>query len=202
MKKSIAMGAMALALPVLLVGSIGVSGAWAKKAPVTVNGTLKCTTLKGTISFNPPLISSGASTGTEVTTVKVSVSGCSGPTGETIPKKGSTSEVLNNDTGNSCTGLASPGTSAENFSTKWSPATIAATNISFPGYTPETSPTVGFSLGGSKTTGTGSYVGTDAGKSSTATAYTSDTESDFVKACDGKKGIKKLSITSGTVNLQ
>jgi hypothetical protein len=202
-KSKIAMGAMALLLPVVLIGSIGVSGAWAKKAPVAQPGTLTCSTITGTLTFNPPLSATGATSGTETTAIKVAVKGCTSGSATVKPKSGkvSTSQVTNG--GNSCTGLAKPSTTAETLTTAWSPKTIAATTISFPGYTPVTSPTVGFQLGGTGTTGSAgsSYLGSDSGKTSTAKVLTGDTSTQFLATCD-KSGIKTLKITSGTVTLQ
>jgi hypothetical protein len=199
----IARGAMALALPILVVVSIGVGSASAKKPPVQETGTLTCSTLTGTLTFNPSLSSTGATSGPETTTAKVTVKGCTTGSATVKPTSGKVVETISGTGGNSCTGLTKPSSTAETFTTKWSPKTIASTTISFPGYTAITSPTVGFSLGGKGTTGQAgsSYLGSDSGATSTAKAETADTTTQFLATCD-KSGIKTLKITSGSVTLQ
>jgi hypothetical protein len=200
--RKIALAAMAIALPVVLVSTVGLSSAWAKKAPVAVAGNLTCNQESGTLTFNPPLSSSGATTGSEVTTVKVKIAGCSG--NATLPKGGKVNSTISSTNGNSCIALAKPSTTPITLATAWSPKTIAGTSITFKGYQPVTSPTIGFNLGGAGTIGAAgsSYLGSDQGKSTTATSSTNMTVAQFTTACAGPKGLKTLKIVSGTVNLK
>jgi len=187
------LAAGALALPLVTVVALGSSTAGAS-GPGT--GVLTCTKIKGTITFKPPLTNTG--TATENTTVKITVSGCSGGTPK--PKKGTVKQDISSPTStNACTSLET--SSPETLTVKWSPSSITPSTSSYSGYDAATNGAgdEGFTLPNSGGTGstTGSYA---EGSGSTASAYSNETESQITAAC-GAGGLKKLKITSGATTL-
>jgi hypothetical protein len=190
--------ASALALPLTLVAvlNVGAGVASAKGAPINQPGTVSCSEISGTITFNPPLTLTGSST--ENAKVDITVKKCSVSGGTVKPKKGVVDEPLATGT-NNCASLEN--SMAETLTIDWAPASkINPTTASFSGYTTGTNSKQdeGFILPNSG--GTGSAVGSYAQASGvTAAAYTNETETQLTAACSGA-GISSLKITSGTIN--
>lgn len=187
----------------LMAGSVALIGPGiaSAKGAVAATGSITCTSISGTLKFSPPLSTSGGTTGSETTTFKGKVGGCSGgsPTasGGTVSLK----NVSNN--GNSCSGFAtSTGNSAQTFTIKWkSSPKISPTTTTFPAGDITVSPNgQGFTLQsgpGGPVTGSGSYPGSDnfAGSKATANSNT-NLETGL---CKNKAGNQKtIKITSGS----
>jgi len=191
------LAAGALALPLVTVVALGSTTAGASsRTGTTGTGTVSCTKIKGTITFKPPLTNTG--TATENTTVKITVSGCTGGTPK--PKKGSVKEDISTATStNSCLSLNN--SSPETLNVKWSPASIAGTTTSFSGYMAGSNMAgdEGFVLPNSG--GTGTATGSYPTGSATASAYSNETESQITAACGTTAGLKKLKVTSGSATL-
>ena len=189
--KKMVMGASALGIAVGMMAVLEVGPAFAA-GKVTATGKVTCTSVKGTISFSPALTSAGGAS-SDSAKVSVTLSGCSG--GSVTPTKGTVKSTITTNT-NACTGLASPNpTQTETLSFKWSPSTINSSSTTFGPFTAITSPNVGFSLKNGVTTG--SY----AGSSATGTVLTSTSTSALSAACASKSGLKKLTLSSGSVSL-
>jgi len=179
---------------------VGTSIASAASAPSP--GSVKCTSVSGKLTFNPPLATNGTTTGTETTTFKGKLGSCTATgTGAKTPSKGTVSESSTTNNGNSCSGFAA-GTvkTGTTFAIKWAPGTIASSSITFPaGDISVTGGGTGFTLAGSPSkpvTGSGSYPGTDnfAGSSAAATT-TTNLETGL---CAKGKPQKTIVITGGT----
>jgi hypothetical protein len=98
-----------------------------------------------------------------------------------------------------CATLESGSNEPITFVVKW--AKDGTSSVTFPGFTPVAAATAGFSLGGTGTTVSGSYPGTDTGASSTATALFESTTTQIVGACGSEVGLKSLRVKSGTLSL-
>jgi hypothetical protein len=184
----------AIALPLGMLAVSGVAGASAHKGKVTATGKLTCTAIKGTISFSPPLKTTGPFS-TETSTAKITVSGCTG--GSVNPKSGKVDQSLSSATStNDCTSLAT--SNAETLNIKWA-GKINPSTTSFSGYSTGANGAgdEGFILPQSK--GTGSTVGSYAEASgATAAAYSNETEAQILAACGTSAGLKKLTLTTGS----
>ena len=188
----------AVAVPITMITVFG-GVASAKKGGGAINqpGTVSCNTIKGTITFNPPLTLSGSSP--ENANVKITVKGCSVTGGTVKPKKGTVSGGLTSGGNNNCTSLEN--SQPETLTVKWAPAgKINPTTASFSGYSVATNAQgdEGFSLPNSG--GTGSTAGSYAQSSGvTATAYSNETSSQLASACGSSGGLKTLKLTSGSI---
>ena len=168
-------------------------------APVKQPGTLACTTITGTLTFRPPLTSAGGRAG--VVGINAKVSGCTASGGGKAPTKGTATGSLSLAS-NSCSELASPPPGlAVTIVGKWSPGTITKTTVTFTNFKTSLTPVVAFSVGGTGTSGSGSYMGTDNGAVSKATVTSNETLSQALASCGSPKGLKKLSIASGSAHL-
>jgi len=179
--RRIAMGALALAIPVGAL-SVAISPALASAA-TKGTGSYSCTSIKGTITFNPPLTNSG--TKPDTVTVKDSVSGCSGGTPAVTTSTGSGTFKT---TADSCANLAG-GTP-----TKISEALVypKAAGSTFKGTAQgAVGDPITFTLSGKVT---GSY----ASASATASANIKQSAGTLATDCAGK-GLKSLTIASGTI---
>jgi len=179
---------------------VGTGIASAAKAPSP--GSVTCGTVSGSLKFNPPLATNGGTTGSETTSFKGKLSGCTASgTGAKTPSSGKVSESITTNDGNSCSGFASATVkNATTFVIKWAPGTISSTTITFPaGDVTVTNGGSGFKLAGSPSkpvTGSGSYPGTDNFAGSSATANTNvNLETGL---CAGGKPQKTIKITGGS----
>jgi len=195
------LSAAAIALPLTLIGVVGVGAASAASA-VNAPGTVHCTSITGSVKFKPPL---QLTTGGAKVTAKGVMSGCTGTGGETgLSGKFKATIVSAGNTG--CAGLAG-GTTSETFTVKWkgdlngSKAKFNPSTIVVQGSTIVTNGAgdEGFELpnpshepNGASTTG--SFAGLSSAESF---AYTTETAGQFSAGCG--PGIKSVTIGSGTL---
>jgi hypothetical protein len=194
--RKLILGAGALLLPlttVLALGSIPASAKGKSAQP----GTVTCSTVTGSFKFSPALTVAGGAS--ETITSKTTLTGCKA-TGGVSPSKGTTS-VTTVDPSNACQAVLEGAAKPETLTTKWSPGTIEPSVVSFPAPKSSEGPPITFSLGGSGTTGTGSYMGTNGGATSSATVDIEGTVASLTSACEGKKGLKGLTINAGTATV-
>lgn len=195
----------ALALPVAWAVTAVAPGPAGAVTPPVAPGTNYCSTVTGTVTFNPAMTLNGSSSvTTETATIAATATKCKVSKG-VAPTKGTTTAkiVTKGPKANACTGLATSRPVALGVAWTHTPA-IANSTVSFPGYTvvQNKAGDEGFSLpkSGQKSTVTGSYPGTDSGHTSTALVYTTKTESQLAAAC--ATGLKSLTIGGGAVYLR
>lgn len=199
-----------LAVPIGLIAAlplaVGLPTGSASAANPPAPGTITCTQITGKITFTPPLTLAG-NANSEVTKTTTTSTHCTVSTG-TAPTKGVTHSTITktstNNTANSCTGLATSVPVTEHVVWTHTPL-IANTTVKFSGLMQATEPVsgdAGFTLpntGGTASV-TGSYPGTDHGKTSTATVYTNKTASQIATAC--ATGVASLTIDAGSATLK
>jgi hypothetical protein len=213
MIRKLLMVAAATALPLGLVGLVGVSSSSASTPPLVANGTVNCTTIAGKIAFVPPLTSSGNSN-SETATVAIKLSGCTStasnlPAGSIITGSSSAtiSSTTSNNTANSCASLGA--SKAQTETIKWKDknssgvtlAKLAPSVVAFSGFDTVAGAggTAGFDLpndtGGTASVASGgSFRGSDGGASSEANAFTVDTATQIGTLCGSSTGVAKLKI--------
>jgi hypothetical protein len=223
--------ALALGTGSLVVGLASSASASVRNIPtVTANGTAACgkastgtNGISGTITFTPPLKNGG--TASEVTSVKIKEKDCTTTAtnlahGGTL--KGKVKQSISSPTStNSCTGLTT--SAPETLTVKWTWENshavkldnVTNTVISFSGYNivSSTNPpwTVsgdeGFQLpgngsgGGGTSSGTGSFLGTDGGASSTAVAYLGLTAAQLATDCASTGGLASATFAFGAATV-
>ena len=185
----------ALLLPLGLVTAIGSGPAMAAAAPSP--GTVNCTTITGSFKFSPPLTLAGTG-GSEVVTAKTTLTNCTATGGKT-PKKGTTIST-STDATNGCVAVLQGAAKSVTLTTKWSPGSIAPSVGTFPPATTSGDPAT-IKFGGPGTTGTGSYPGSDSGKSSTAQITLGQTTAQITTLCQSAKGLKGLTVVSGSAHV-
>jgi hypothetical protein len=87
----------------------------------------------------------------------------------------------------------------------WTPATVHPSVLTFSGYGAASSPSgEGFRLpkAGATAKVTGSFAGSDHGASSTATAFSGQTTTQLLTACESTAGLTSIAVTSGSVSLK
>jgi len=197
--------AAATAMP---IGFIAASGGMASaKAAPPVNATtatVTCTGIAGTAKFSPA-VTTDETAGTGTTTIKATLTGCTTNDGVTVTGGKVAGALTTTRTAgeNGCVALAGGSSATGNLVTTWktspkltSPtSTIKVTSIagsigsdgnatfSIPGNTPNGTPS-------------GSFQGTNAGASDTTTAQTTTSAASILSTCEGKKGLKSISIKS------
>jgi len=223
-----AAAALALGTGSLVVGLASSASASVRNPPtVTANGTAACgkastgtNGISGTITFTPPLKNGGTSS--EVTSVKIKEKDCTDTSTNLAAHgilKGKVKQSISSPSStNSCTGLTT--SAAETLTVKWTYKNSAGTvldivnptTIAFSGYNivSSTNPpwTVsgdeGFQLpGGSSpsSSGSGSFVGTDAGASSTAVAYLGLTATQLANDCASSGGLATATFAFGAATV-
>jgi hypothetical protein len=213
-RKKVLLSVVALAMPLALV-SVGTSGAafaGTKPPPFTGNatGTVHCTP-DLSIKFAAPL--TFASTAPDAVALKGSLKDCVTSAGSNVKDlKGKVTGGFTVTGG--CGGIASGTEATVNLTVAWKgksaaggKATISNTAITLHGASSviNSSNDVGFELPNLNTP-TGSVTGSFAGPVSESTTYTTTTESEVGSLClpsgsKPAKGIKKLSVKTGTVNV-
>jgi hypothetical protein len=196
----------ALVLPISAVILVGATSASAARSSVP-GGTITCSKVKGTITFNPPETTGG--TKTELTTfVKVTVSKCKNAGGATaIPKSGSVDTNIATGTGtNDCSALSGEQDTSQTLNVTWDPSSDGSSSSTYSNYESATSGSgdAGFELPdpSSSPPGTGSTSGSYSEASgSTATAFSNKTATQIFATCNGKKGLKSIAIKSGSTTL-
>jgi hypothetical protein len=201
-RKLIVLGA-AVAMPLGLVAATG-GMASAKAAPPinATSNTVTCTGVSGSAKFSPALTTNEAA-GTEKTTIKAKLTGCtSNATGLAVASGGVSGSFSSTHTAgtNGCASLAGSSTESGVLTVKWkttpklssgnSSVTVSSVSggigsdgnatFTIPGSTPDS--------------GTGSFSGTDHGASDSTTAQTTTSASSILSSCEGKKGLKAIGI--------
>ncbi len=196
--------AAAIALPVSVVAATGsMAGAGAPKIDATHN-TVTCTGVSGTVKFSPP-ITTNESAGTETTSIKATLTGCtSNATGLTVlsgSAKGSISSTHTAGT-NGCTALAGNNTENGTLTTKWksSPKLSSGSSVvtvhSVMGSIGSNGNATFHIPGSTPSSGTGSFSGTDNGASDATSAQTTTSASSILATCETAKGLKSIGIQS------
>jgi len=162
-------------------------------------GTVSCTQVTGSVRFDPPLTNDGSAS--EVASLLLVVKGCAAGGGGSTPRLAHGSTELSM-TSSSCANLSSGSKTTVNIAISWRPTKDGSTEVNFPGYSLTSTSDLGFSLGGEHTSASGSYAGTDAGASSTATVTFNLTPAKVEVACGTRKGLKSLKIQTGLLSLK
>ena len=214
--RRILLGACAVIVPVSMVAIVGVGSASAKKGPTYSGpalGAVTCTGINVKLKFSPP---AKLSTGGSSSSIKGTFSNChvtSTPAGvtETISVGKVTGSATGAGTG--CSGLASGSTTPIHLTMAWkgtyagngdsgkakftnttatpngtASASDAQGNSGFEVPNPDSSPSPAV---------TGSFAGSEANESF---LYSSEGTSAILALCEGK-GLKKLSLTHGTITI-
>lgn len=177
-------GVVAFAMPLTTMSTvIGMGVAWAS----TGTGHFTCKSIRGTVSFRPPLTNGG--TLPETTTVHTTARDCSGTA---VPKPAQVigSATIRRTT-NSCTGLAG---APPNLTVSYSPVVTDSTYV-FTSETVQTTPHLGLTLGGGIVTG--SYP--NSAHNTSVKIQTNETLMAFDTACASPGGVQDLIITSGVL---
>ena len=171
----------------------------AKPKAVVATGSVSCTKVTGSITFKPPVRHIGTQRETQTVTFHASRCTTHGSNVKYVTS-GSLTVVVHRSS-NSCVSLLS--SELPKGTGSWSPRSIHPTTASFTGFTfiYAKSGDVGFRVpnaGGSAKV-TGSFMGKDRGKRSTASVYTNQTPGQFRSACLSPHGLSKQAIVSGSV---
>jgi hypothetical protein len=196
--------AVAAAAPIGLLAVAGTAGAGAPKVDAT-NNTVTCTTLTGSVKFVPP-VTTDETAGTSTTSIKATVTGCStNAPGLTVTSGKASGSLTSTRTAgeNGCTALAGGSTASGPISTKWKTSpklssgnSVIQVNSEAGGLGSDGNAT--FTIPGSVPNGTpsGSFQGTDHGAGDTTSAQTTTSAASILSTCEGKKGLKSLTIES------
>jgi hypothetical protein len=207
--RKLMIAALSLAVPVSLVNAVDVDPGWAAPS-AAAPGTISCTGVTGKVAFNPTLEAKGDSN-TETSTTTITLTHCRTSKG-TAPSKGvvtsTTKTTTTNNSADSCAGLAGSAKRATAFTIAWTHSpSISKSVVSFSGFTPTLEPVskdAGFVLPntGGKVSVTGSFTGTDGGKTSHAVLYVAMTAAQIGAACAHLDGIASLKFDAGSVTLK
>jgi hypothetical protein len=206
-RKLAVMSIVAIAIPVAGIAGFGGVNAWAKGAPVTATGTVTCTTISGSAKFKPALISSGATSGTETITTKLTMSGCT-TSGSNVSGtgKGAVKGTITTDMGNSCTGLfgvidttASLPVKWSGFSSKIATSTINITQVDGEAAGANGNPAFAWGSQAQATTNPSTVTGSFATSSGSGEVDASISASTLATNCASKKGIKALDFSAGSI---
>ncbi len=209
---------MVAAVAVIPIGAVVATGSIAGAA-VNEPGTATCGATTGTLSFSTPISNAGVTLApgksfTQTTTVTATLTKCTKAGGGiTLTKgavKGTVKEVTKNSTSKSekvatCAGLSGTSAISGKLTTTWTAST--AINPTVSNFTNEKGGTAtvsgktygSFTLPGTAagvSTGSGSFLGSNSGKSDKSNARTVDTVSQLITAC--AHPVKTLSITTWT----
>lgn len=194
-----AAAAMPLGLATAVSGTAGAGGSTVN----ATNDTVTCTGLSGTLKFSPPITKS-ESAGTTTTTIKATLSGCTSAPGLTVTSGSVTGTLSDTHAAeDGCTALAGSLSASGSLTTKWKTSpklssgnSVIAVNSVEGGVGGDGNAT--FDIPGSTPNGTpsGSFQGTDHGASDTTAAQSTVSAVSILGTCDGKKGLKSLSIES------
>jgi hypothetical protein len=198
----------AIVLPVAALASVGslVAGAATPKVDASTL-TAQCTGLSGTAKFNPPITSSTTSV-TRTTGLKVKLSGCTASGGVSISSASLSGSFTRTTPGgvNGClsgTGLIA----AEGLLTiKWKTTPKLSSGNSVLAVHTELSAVtgsggVGYTIpgaGGTPSSGTGSFQGTDGGAGDMLSLQTSLPATTILSTCESSKGLKSAVIEGPT----
>jgi hypothetical protein len=214
MLRKVLVVAAAIAMPISIVAvSGGMAGA--SNPHTAAADTVSCKTLAGSLTFSPKIDAAGYKSGQISTKVTATLTGCTvkGSTAITITK-GTVTGTLKGGTGTSskptgtCTGLSGNGTETGTLTTKWTASKGGPVPNSLLGVKSDVGGHVGsgssehgtFTIPGStKSTASGSFVGTDKGAKDKSVAETSLSYTSVAASCL-KTGLTTLKIqnVSGT----
>ena len=198
--RKVMVGGAALAVGVGVLALTGVGVASAKKSSAAT-GTVSCTAVKGSISFKPPLVSTGPYV-SETALAKISIGTCTGSV--TTPKKGTIKEDLGTITTDQC---PPPTTTGGSLTVKWAPGSIEPSVVGFTGHQsgtggPDNGDGFVYPNSGGSGSVSGSFPGTDNGKTSTAAVYSNLSQTALLSQCASAKGLKKMTIVGGSIDLK
>jgi len=179
----------AIVLPLGFVVALSGAASAARSHP-TGTGLVKCNKIKGTITFNPPLQTSGTAS-SETTTTSATASACSGGTPNPSKVISTSSSTTTGTDVNTCGSLATA--TAPTISGVYDPNTIAPSSTSGGTLGLVSSPKVGFTITNATTTGSFPSTTTDIAVSS------KDTLTKFDAACAKPAGVATLKIVKGNV---
>ncbi len=174
----------------------------ATPAVVVATGGVTCHTVTGALTFSPALTVNGSTA--ESTSISVNAAGCvtSGSNVSGITRGTGTATLTS--TSNSCAGLLTSRPVTVDIT--WTPATVHPSVVTFSGYGGATGPAggEGFLLpkAGATAKVTGSFAGSDHGAASTATAFSGETTTQLLGACESSSGLTSIAVTSGSVTIK
>lgn len=177
--RKILLGAAAAALPLTAISTLALTST-ASAAGKSGTGNYSCTKVGGTIKFSPPLTTSGGKA--EKTTITTSASKCTG--GSPVPKTVKGKATVTSSS-NSCGNLANSQTLS--FKLSYTPSAGSST---FTGTS---------SSSGTTFNVTGSVTGAYPSSSAQASVAIKQSAGSIAKACGSKKGLKSLTIKSGSL---
>jgi len=207
---------MVAAVAIVPVGAVMATGVPAG-AVTPPTATATCGTITGTLSFSPPISNAGTSvapggTFVETTTVKGTLGGCTTTAAGVKITKGvvlGTAKLTTHNTktvaikAGTCAGLSGVNPAVVKLTTTWTATPAVPPTVS--NFTNDKGATVGtpthasFTLPGSVTgnaAGTGSFLGTNSGKSDKSSAKTVLTVAAMLTLC--KNPVSSLAITTNT----
>lgn len=203
--------ATAVAMPISVIAAFGgTSGAAAVKVDAT-HYTVTCSGISGTVKFSPP-VTTNESAGSGTTSIKAVLTGCTatptaGGTAIAITSAKVSGSLTTTRTAgeNGCVALAGGSTATGTLTTKWktTPKLLTATSSisvnSISGGVGSDG-NASFQIPGTVPNGaaSGAFQGTDSGNSDNTSAQTTEPAltgpTSLLATCEGKKGLKKLSI--------
>jgi len=193
---------LALGLIAVLAGACSSSPSTPVATVVVARGGVTCNTITGSLTFSPSLTTKGGAA--ETTSITVNAAGCV-TAGSNVSRviRGVGTATLTS-TSNSCAGLLN--SRPLTIDIAWTPATVHPSVVTFTGYGGTSGPSggEGFMLPKSGATAkvTGSFAGSDHGAGSTATAFSGQTTTQLLTACESSAGLTSIAVTSGTVTLK
>ncbi len=169
---------------------------------MVASGGVTCSNITGSLTFSPALTVKGGTA--ESTSITVNAAGCvtSGSNVSAITRGTGTATLTS--TSNSCAGLLNSRPVTVDIT--WTPAVVHPSVVTFSGYGGATGPSggEGFMLPKSGATAkvTGSFAGSDHGAGTTATAFSGETTTQLLGACESSAGLTSIAVTSGSVTLK
>jgi hypothetical protein len=188
-------------VPIGLVVIAGCSSGSSAPPVVVATGGVTCSDVSGTVSFSPPLTTSGSAA--ETVTVNLTTKGCTTHGSNVAHVQGGKIAATLSESSSACAALLN--TQPVVVSATWSPTTIHPSTIDISGYSIGVSPSGGggFTLpnkgGTSKVSG--SFAGDDHGASSTSAIYSDQGVGQLVSACASAGGLSSITVTSGHLSL-
>jgi hypothetical protein len=191
--------AAAIAMPASVIAVSGGMAGASNPNGSPANATVACKGLSGSLKFSPHLIAAGDGTTAIKTTVSATLSKCTATGGVTVTG-GKVSGVLTGAPGTAkkpsgtCLGLSGQGTENGTLTIKWSPSAAGTSKLVVKSDVGGTSGShATFTIPGkTKSTASGSFLGTDNGNKDKSVAETVETTAQILTAC--KAGINSLAI--------
>jgi len=163
-------------------------------------GGVSCSQITGTVSFAPPLATSGKAA--ETTTVTLRASKCNTSDSDVSVVSGAATATINRAT-NACASLLT--SKAITATVTWKPTSIRPTVVRFSGFsvTADKAGDAGFALPGPghSVDVTGSFAGADHGARSQAVVFSSQPATQPLAACAQASGLSTIVVASGALTL-